>query len=799
MFEGNNGQATGNATKKGFWSRLWTRCVHFFKSRTGKGAIPAIVVAAVGFLFARTPLLFGAYPLGIALLCANRNQAILCFFGVVLGASTLGLRGLIYSVLYMLTLLLRLLFSIPRQQVKVVPQSKGVFGELPQMQVVTAALVAIAAVIYELVVGEVDTATLLFAVVMLVSCPVLTLAFSGFFSWGVTHEDILGARRPVTVRHGRRQRLWLECSVATLLFFSVWCLRETSIFGINLGLLIAAFASLYIARRFGAMRGCVAGLVVSMAASTLYAPAFGFLGLFTGALWQLGAIYAMGIGAAAGTVWSSYVGGLSGFLGVAPELWVAAIISLPLLPRLYSDAIAEEVQKERAAAEDAVRAIESRERENSKMTGLADAFDVLSRSFSTTRRAPDIEECLHVCNDVCRGYCAACPERAMCWESDDRPAAVAVDLIADNISSGHPISSKDLPTRLLTDCTRVESLLSDLRLTGARLWRETNRAGADYPSPDYALTAELLREAERVADDDQHPDPDSAQKIRRRLAEKGIRPAAVSVRGKRLKRIVVASPSLSGKQREAAGLIHAFEEACGCRLSPARFELGGNVMTMETHTRDQFELEVAYANRTAPGSEISGDVISFFPSRDGHTYLLLTDGMGTGRQAARTAGSCALFLEKILAAGGGEDVSLKMLNRLVAVREDECAATVDLLSFDNCYGSACFIKSGAAASYIRRDGNLFRMRSRTIPLGVVGEVDAERTAFETKPGDVIIMLSDGVSQTSEDAPWLIELLSRPLGNSLEGAAHNILDKTIANGGARDDMTVILARVKEKAG
>ncbi len=150
----------------------------------------------------------------------------------------------------------------------------------------------------------------------------------------------------------------------------------------------------------------------------------------------------------------------------------------------------------------------------------------------------------------------------------------------------------------------------------------------------------------------------------------------------------------------------------------------------------------------------------------------------------------------MLSAGNSDETSLKLLNRMVTMREEECSASVDLLTFDLCYGRACFMKSGAAASYVRRDGNLFRMRSRTVPLGIIEEVDAERTAFETREGDVIIMLTDGVSQTSEDAPWLIELLSHPLGNNLDTAATTILDKTVAHGGAKDDMTVILARVKK---
>ncbi len=793
---GEGEHTTVEGTKVGFFTRAREAVVSFFRSRAGQGAVPAIASVAAGFLFARTPLLFGAYPLGLALLCAGRRQSLPCFLGVALGAASLGMRGIAWGVLYMAALLVRLLLSIPQTKIKVLPESPEVFGEATQLRVVTALVVSTLASAYEILISSPTRDTLLFALVMVVASPALTAIFYGLFACDISTEDLLGKRRGAAVARSRGERLWLEAAVVFLLFFVAFCVRENSIFGINIGYLFSAFTALYIARRFGALRGCVAGLVVSMAVSTVFAPAFGFLGLLSGALWQLGAIYALGLGAAAGSVWGAYAGGLTGFLGTAPEIWVATLVALPLLPKLHSSAIAEEVQRDRSLAEDAVRTITAREGEGDRIVRLADAFDALSRAFAEKRATPDPDVLRGVCDEICTGYCAACPGRAACWEGNEPPAAAAVDIIARHIAEGKQIGAGDLPTRLITDCASLDRMLADLRLAGARLWCRTTGAGADYPAPDYALTAELLREAAKTGGEEQRNDPALASVIRKKLAEKGIRPAAVSVRGKRHRRIVVGSNALSGRMKDAAQLLGSFEEVCGCRLSSPRFETDGGVITMEMHAKEQFELEVAIASRPAAGSDTSGDVTGVFASPDGFTYLLLADGMGTGKRAAYTAASCALFLEKMLSAGNSEETSLKMLNRMVTMQDGECSASVDLLTFDLCYGHASFMKSGAAASYIRRDGNLFRMRSRTIPLGIVSEVDAERTAFETRPGDVIIMLSDGVSQTSEDAPWLIELLSHPLGTNLDAAAQGILEKTIAHGGAGDDMSVILARVKK---
>ncbi len=783
-------------------AKLGERCRTFFVSRAGRRAVPAIAAVAAGFLFARTPLVFGAYPLGLALLCAHRRQALPCFFGVVLGASTLGISGAVWGVLYMLALLLRLLISLPGVRVKVVPQSREVFGEMPQLQVVSALVVSAAAAVYELMVSEVDRTTVFFAITMVAVSPLLTFALSGFLSRHVEWEDLVG-KRMITAAppRPRRERLWCEVGVITLLFFWVWCLRDNSLFGLNLGYLSAALIALYLARRFGALRGGVAGLTVAMAVSTAHAPAFGLLGLLTGTLWPLGSLYAIGIGVGAGTVWSAYIGGLSGFLGTSPEIWVAALVALPLLPRLYSDAIAEEVQKERAAAEEAVRLVSAHASGGGRIGRLSEAFFSLSATLREQETRPSLDLCRGVCDEICTGYCGACPNRAACWDTRERPGAVALETVSRAVAEGRLIDAGELPSCLISGCTNLERMLEELRLAGAKLWCRTTEVHARQPAPDYALTAELLREAATAVGADEESDALAAAGIRRRLAERGIKPAAVSVKGKRMKHVVAASSQLASKQREATALTDAMEEVCSCRLTPPRFEEVSGVMTMELHTRERYDIEVAVATRPVEGEAVSGDMVTSFRSPDGYAYVLLSDGMGTGAAAQKTAGVCTMFLEKMLTAGNSDETSLKLLNRLVSMQEEECAATIDLLSFDLCYGNADFMKSGAAASYIRREGNLYRMRSRTIPLGVVEEVDAERTSFETKAGDVIIMLSDGVSQTSEDAPWLIELLSRPLGTSLDTAAKTILDRTVAqrlSEGRDDDMTVILARVNEVA-
>ena len=192
--------------------------------------------------------------------------------------------------------------------------------------------------------------------------------------------------------------------------------------------------------------------------------------------------------------------------------------------------------------------------------------------------------------------------------------------------------------------------------------------------------------------------------------------------------------------------------------------------------------------------EVSGDVCTHFSSEDSYFYSLLSDGMGSGELARETAQFVTKFLSYALRSGGFRDTVLELLNNIVRRRGEECSATVDLFSLDLIRGDAVFIKSGAAPSYVKRDSSIFRVRSETAPIGLMNHVDAERMRVEVRPGDYIILLSDGVSSSPEDAPWLLELLAEPPRRSLKEYAEYLLAEAVKRSSTGDDMTIMIARI-----
>ena len=206
-------------------------------------------------------------------------------------------------------------------------------------------------------------------------------------------------------------------------------------------------------------------------------------------------------------------------------------------------------------------------------------------------------------------------------------------------------------------------------------------------------------------------------------------------------------------------------------------------------------VEYAQAGEPKSGAEVSGDTVNFLNGENGSFYAVLCDGMGSGVGAATASRLSSLFLEKMLAAGTKKSVILELLNTVLLSQNGENFSTVDLLEADLLTGRCSFVKAGAAPTYILRSGKLYKIFSATPPVGILSSFSAESTRFDVEPGDLILMLSDGVVQNGEDGAWLAELIRLDKTGDPAMLAARILDKARETGAGSDDISVAVIRVK----
>ena len=122
---------------------------------------------------------------------------------------------------------------------------------------------------------------------------------------------------------------------------------------------------------------------------------------------------------------------------------------------------------------------------------------------------------------------------------------------------------------------------------------------------------------------------------------------------------------------------------------------GGRIILMEA---EPLSVTVDKSAARKSGERVSGDRCVYFRTDEGILYVILSDGMGSGPDAAGMSAEAVEITERFLKAGVGPDLTVSILSSLCLLRDGDGleSATVDLLRLDMFSGEAAIYKYGAA-------------------------------------------------------------------------------------------------------
>ncbi len=198
----------------------------------------------------------------------------------------------------------------------------------------------------------------------------------------------------------------------------------------------------------------------------------------------------------------------------------------------------------------------------------------------------------------------------------------------------------------------------------------------------------------------------------------------------------------------------------------------------------------------SPESEISGDTADFFFDGRGKYYLVISDGMGTGKYAAADSGMATGLFYRMICSGFGASCSLKLINSALMYRSyNESLATLDVTEIDLFSGKVNMYKAGSAPTFILRKGNSAKANSKTLPIGILKNVSFDVIKADLSAGDTIVMLSDGA--TADGCEWITEMIENYEGDSPTELAEKIANKAKEKrrDNHQDDITVIAAFIE----
>ncbi len=393
--------------------------------------------------------------------------------------------------------------------------------------------------------------------------------------------------------------------------------------------------------------------------------------------------------------------------------------------------------------------------------------------------------------EICETVCGSCRNKLRCWESCYEETLDSFHQMEQQCSNSPTIPDA------LSHCIRKERLRSLFSHRAAE--KRKARFLAAHTAESRTILMEQLTAAEELLQAtsislDVRYCSDLSETVRRKLFHYGYPCKAAAVYYTGADRLMIEITCQNqALDSNLPTIRHILSEALNMtleELDPVRTE---ESIRYRLCQRPKYRLEHYTSALHARQETISGDTAILFNDNAGNPCLVLSDGMGTGKQAAVESRMTAEMFRKFICGGISSSAAIRMINGLLLTKSPaETFATLDVAQFDLDGGNLTILKSGAAATLIRHGGKVARISAQTFPLGAEPEGETAVRNVQLCPDDIILMLSDGVSE--ESYPMIRQLLENT--SDLEQIVTEICEKAeiFAGGERRDDVTVCAARL-----
>ena len=216
----------------------------------------------------------------------------------------------------------------------------------------------------------------------------------------------------------------------------------------------------------------------------------------------------------------------------------------------------------------------------------------------------------------------------------------------------------------------------------------------------------------------------------------------------------------------------------------------------------EYEVETGVAGTAKGGELLSGDSFSAVELGNGKFALAISDGMGNGERAHSESKAALEILQQLLRSGMDEKLAVKSVNSVLLLRSpDEMFATIDMALIDLYNANTTFMKIGSTPSFIRRGKEVIQIAANNLPVGILHEIEVDLVSVQLKPGDTLIMMTDGIYDAPGPAVnkdlWLKRIIQELETEDAQEIADCLLETVVRyqGGEIHDDMTVVVAKLQ----
>ncbi len=441
---------------------------------------------------------------------------------------------------------------------------------------------------------------------------------------------------------------------------------------------------------------------------------------------------------------------------------------------------------------------------NSKLVKVGEVFYEMEKIFSGMIKGyMSPEDAVNMLSsDAAEEVCASCPDKAKCRKNNGEAADSGIKAaIKAGIDKGK-VTLLDIQPQLASVCVRTNSLLAACnRLSNSyRQYAivvnnmDTSRA---LIGRQFKGVGDILSQLAKETKNSLGFDAGTEKAICDELAYNNIvcAEAAVYNENNCCKNISLLVKTNDSYDKNISKILSRLG---GVKMVISKREESRTMGYSVLHLKPAPKYDVIFgaAGCAKEGKSISGDTHTLTRISDDRFLLALCDGMGSGESAEKTSSAAISMVENFYRAGFDSGTILPAVNRLLNVGGEDNFAALDICAIDLNKGICDFIKLGSPEGYIKGKANTEIIESNALPVGILEELTPSISTKSVNSGDIIVLVSDGVSEAFGERDKLKEYIFSDDTINPQQLAENILYRalTLAGNVAKDDMTVLTMRV-----
>lgn len=444
-----------------------------------------------------------------------------------------------------------------------------------------------------------------------------------------------------------------------------------------------------------------------------------------------------------------------------------------------------------------------------RLKAVSVSFSSLGEALS---RLSDKEEAINssdiatVFDKAAEKVCCKCKRADICWNKEFNTTYKNFFRVMETVDKKGSAEEADLNAHFGSKCGSIPRLTAELnnqlniyRINSA--WKKRLGESREVVSEQIVGVSKIINELAREINEDINYDSLTASELKVRIESRGVRVKDINViRNREGKLKIEMRIRETDYNTRGRGVIRAAaENITGNKVDIYKIREDGESVMIMIDESEQYEIEQGYASVGA--SEESGDNFRCIMPGGGKFVITLSDGMGTGKRAASESQAIVELLDSFMRAGFDKRVAVKLINSIMVLKSaNETFATLDMCIIDLHTGEVEFIKTGAEPSFIKQNGKVETVRSASLPVGLMPEMEVETFARHLREGDTIVMVTDGVETKVGGNKWIKGFMEGVCETSANDLAARLLDKAIEenNGAVSDDMTVISLKLRKKS-